>query len=89
MPPSGGWRPAHNIRSVLTSIRLLMASPNPDDPLMADIVRLLFIWMSPSLSELTLMIFTMVLTHLGLVILMYFMSILHVISPNYISIAHV
>ena len=37
MPPSGSWRPLHNIASVLTSIRLLLSSPNPDDPLMIDI----------------------------------------------------
>ncbi|MCL4127393.1 UNVERIFIED_CONTAM: hypothetical protein GTU68_009128 [Idotea baltica] len=38
LPPSGGWRPAcYNIASILTSVRLLMSAPNPDDPLMADI----------------------------------------------------
>ncbi|XP_045605566.1 ubiquitin-conjugating enzyme E2 T isoform X2 [Procambarus clarkii] len=37
LPPSGSWRPAHNLASVLTSIRLLMASPNPNDPLMTEI----------------------------------------------------
>ncbi|CAL4083122.1 unnamed protein product, partial [Meganyctiphanes norvegica] len=37
MPPSGGWRPAHNLSTILTSIRLLMQAPNPDDPLMTDI----------------------------------------------------
>ena len=36
----GAWRPSLNISTVLTSIQLLMAEPNPDDPLMADIVRL-------------------------------------------------
>uniref|UniRef100_A0A8C7XPB8 Ubiquitin-conjugating enzyme E2 T n=1 Tax=Oryzias sinensis TaxID=183150 RepID=A0A8C7XPB8_9TELE len=30
--------PSLNISTVLTSIQLLMAEPNPDDPLMADIV---------------------------------------------------
>ncbi|XP_069978798.1 ubiquitin-conjugating enzyme E2 T isoform X2 [Penaeus vannamei] len=39
LPPSGGWRPAHNLSSILTSIRLLMASPNPNDPLMTDIAE--------------------------------------------------
>eukprot|EP00301_Raphidiophrys_heterophryoidea_P026401 c9105_g1_i2.p1 GENE.c9105_g1_i2~~c9105_g1_i2.p1 ORF type:complete len:228 (-),score=55.15 c9105_g1_i2:77-760(-) len=33
----GAWRPSLNISTVLTSIRLLMADPNPDDGLMAEI----------------------------------------------------
>ncbi|KAM6977798.1 ubiquitin-conjugating enzyme E2 T [Aplochiton taeniatus] len=37
LPPKGAWRPSLNIPTVLTSIQLLMAEPNPDDPLMADI----------------------------------------------------
>ncbi|XP_065142470.1 ubiquitin-conjugating enzyme E2 T [Paramisgurnus dabryanus] len=37
LPPKGAWRPSLNISTVLTSIQLLMAEPNPDDPLMADI----------------------------------------------------
>ncbi|NP_001297863.1 ubiquitin-conjugating enzyme E2 T [Esox lucius] len=37
LPPKGAWRPSLNISTVLTSIQLLMANPNPDDPLMADI----------------------------------------------------
>ncbi|XP_017539542.1 ubiquitin-conjugating enzyme E2 T [Pygocentrus nattereri] len=37
MPPKGAWRPSLNISTVLSSIQLLMAEPNPDDPLMADI----------------------------------------------------
>ncbi len=36
-PPQGSWRPAHNISTVLTSIQVLIAEPNPDDGLMADI----------------------------------------------------
>lgn len=40
----GAWRPSLNISTLLISIQLLMAEPNPDDPLMADIVRdLLFL----------------------------------------------
>jgi len=35
--PSGNWKPCLNLSSVLTCIRLLMSSPNPDDPLIADI----------------------------------------------------
>jgi len=37
MPPKGAWKPSLNVSTVLTSIQLLMAEPNPDDALMADI----------------------------------------------------
>ncbi|NWI88870.1 UBE2T enzyme, partial [Pitta sordida] len=37
LPPKGAWRPSLNICTLLSSIQLLMAEPNPDDPLMADI----------------------------------------------------
>ncbi|KAM6370084.1 ubiquitin-conjugating enzyme E2 T isoform 1-T3 [Pluvialis apricaria] len=37
LPPKSAWRPSLNISTLLTSIQLLMAEPNPDDPLMADI----------------------------------------------------
>ncbi|NXA43214.1 UBE2T enzyme, partial [Eudromia elegans] len=37
LPPQGAWRPSLNICTLLTSIQLLMAEPNPDDPLMADV----------------------------------------------------
>jgi ubiquitin-protein ligase len=36
------WKPALNIASILSSILLLMDKPNPDDPLMADIVSTVF-----------------------------------------------
>ncbi|KAI0241100.1 Ubiquitin-conjugating enzyme E2 T [Lamellibrachia satsuma] len=39
MPPKGAWKPALNISTLLTSIHLLLSEPNPDDPLMTDIVR--------------------------------------------------
>ncbi|KFQ46478.1 Ubiquitin-conjugating enzyme E2 T, partial [Nestor notabilis] len=39
LPPKGAWRPSLNISTLLTSIQLLMAEPNPDDPLMTSIVR--------------------------------------------------
>lgn len=39
MPPKGGWKPALNISTVLASIGLLLAEPNPDDGLVTDIVR--------------------------------------------------
>lgn len=35
--PQGSWKPAQNISTVLRSIQLLLAEPNPDDGLMADI----------------------------------------------------
>lgn len=34
----GAWQPSMNISTVLTSIRLLLSEPNPDDALMAEIV---------------------------------------------------
>ncbi|XP_054432504.1 ubiquitin-conjugating enzyme E2 T [Pteronotus mesoamericanus] len=37
LPPKGAWRPSLSIATVLASVQLLMAEPNPDDPLMADI----------------------------------------------------
>ncbi|XP_030329356.1 ubiquitin-conjugating enzyme E2 T [Strigops habroptila] len=37
LPPKGAWRPSLNISTLLTSIQLLMAEPNPDDPLMTSI----------------------------------------------------
>lgn len=37
MPPKGAWKPCLNISTVLTSVQLLMAEPNPEDPLMTDI----------------------------------------------------
>ncbi|NXX23763.1 UBE2T enzyme, partial [Podargus strigoides] len=37
LPPKGAWRPSLNISMLLTCVQLLMAEPNPNDPLMADI----------------------------------------------------
>ncbi|KAG8461302.1 hypothetical protein KFE25_010489 [Diacronema lutheri] len=37
MPPKGAWKPSINIGTVLTSLRLLLAEPNADDPLMDDV----------------------------------------------------
>ncbi|XP_061183087.1 ubiquitin-conjugating enzyme E2 T-like [Saccostrea echinata] len=37
MPPKGAWKPCLNVSTVLTSVQLLMAEPNPEDPLMTDI----------------------------------------------------
>lgn len=37
MPPKGAWKPIMNIEGVLQQLQMLMAEPNPDDALMADI----------------------------------------------------
>lgn len=39
MPPQGSWKPSQNLSTVLTSIYLLMAEPNPDDGLMPEITK--------------------------------------------------
>uniref|UniRef100_A0A7S3Z8E5 UBC core domain-containing protein n=2 Tax=Lotharella globosa TaxID=91324 RepID=A0A7S3Z8E5_9EUKA len=39
MPPKGSWSPSINLSTVLASIRLLMATPNPQDGLVADITE--------------------------------------------------
>lgn len=38
MRPKGSWLPSVNLCTLLTTLRLLLAEPNPDDGLMADIV---------------------------------------------------
>lgn len=35
--PTGSWRPSIDVITLLTAIKLLLAEPNPDDPLMPDI----------------------------------------------------
>ena len=40
MQPQGSWAPSVNMSTLLTTIRLLMAHPNPDDGLMPDITEL-------------------------------------------------
>lgn len=35
----GQWKPAINLGTALTSLRQLLAAPNPDDPLDADIAK--------------------------------------------------
>lgn len=37
MPPKGCWSPSYNVASVLAGLQILLAQPNPDDPLMTDI----------------------------------------------------
>ncbi len=39
MPPKGSWGPQINLSTVLATIRLLMATPNPQDGLMAEITE--------------------------------------------------
>eukprot|EP00049_Salpingoeca_infusionum_P015341 m.297442 g.297442 ORF g.297442 m.297442 type:complete len:200 (+) comp15858_c6_seq31:92-691(+) len=36
-PPQGTWKPAMNLSTLLASIQLLMATPNPDDGLRPDV----------------------------------------------------
>ena len=36
----GAWRPALNISTVLASIGLLLADPNPEDGLMTEVVSI-------------------------------------------------
>jgi hypothetical protein len=49
----GSWVPAVSLGALLTTIRLLLATPNPDDGLMPDIVRALFCgdWLRNALDE--------------------------------------
>lgn len=37
MPPGGSYNPAITLESILLSIQLLLASPNPDDPLRNEV----------------------------------------------------
>ncbi|XP_071454701.1 ubiquitin-conjugating enzyme E2 T-like [Hetaerina americana] len=39
MPPAGSWRPTILLGGLLHSLRLLLAQPNPDDPLMLGIAE--------------------------------------------------
>ncbi|RZC37594.1 UQ con domain containing protein [Asbolus verrucosus] len=39
MPPKGSWRPTIGLEGLLIAVRMLLESPNPDDPLMADIAE--------------------------------------------------
>jgi ubiquitin-conjugating enzyme E2 T len=38
MPPKGAWRPSLNVATVLATVALLLAEPNPDDGLMPELV---------------------------------------------------
>ncbi|KAJ3647541.1 hypothetical protein Zmor_019412 [Zophobas morio] len=37
LPPKGCWRPTVGLEGVLIAVRMLLESPNADDPLMVDI----------------------------------------------------
>ncbi|KAJ1977743.1 Ubiquitin-conjugating enzyme E2 T [Dimargaris xerosporica] len=39
MPPHGDWKPSLNVATVLTSLGLLLAEPNPNDPLLVDVAN--------------------------------------------------
>ncbi|XP_018570973.1 ubiquitin-conjugating enzyme E2 T-like [Anoplophora glabripennis] len=39
MPPAGNWKPTIGLEGLLIAIRMLLETPNPDDPLMADIAE--------------------------------------------------
>ncbi|XP_060519280.1 ubiquitin-conjugating enzyme E2 T-like [Cylas formicarius] len=39
MPPKGSWKPTIGLEGVLIAIRMLLETPNPDDPLIADIAE--------------------------------------------------
>ncbi|KAF9572570.1 Ubiquitin-conjugating enzyme E2 T [Mortierella alpina] len=38
-PPKGSWGPAISISTMLISLRLLLATPNPDDPLLVEVAN--------------------------------------------------
>ncbi|KAI7829498.1 ubiquitin-conjugating enzyme/RWD-like protein [Gamsiella multidivaricata] len=38
-PPKGTWGPAISITTMLLSLRILLANPNPDDPLLVEIAN--------------------------------------------------
>lgn len=40
LPPKGTWRPVITLSGLLTSLQMLLTQPNPDDPLMTDIVSI-------------------------------------------------
>ncbi|KAF5274109.1 hypothetical protein FQR65_LT04507 [Abscondita terminalis] len=39
MPPKGSWKPTIGLEGMLIAIRMLLESPNPDDPLMTNIAE--------------------------------------------------
>ncbi|KAJ8947879.1 hypothetical protein NQ318_010025 [Aromia moschata] len=39
MPPAGRWKPTIGVEGLLIAVRMLLETPNPEDPLMADIAE--------------------------------------------------
>ncbi|KAJ8967393.1 hypothetical protein NQ314_002899 [Rhamnusium bicolor] len=39
MPPAGNWKPTIGLEGLLIAVRMLLETPNADDPLMADIAE--------------------------------------------------
>lgn len=39
MPPKGSWRPTIGIEGLLVAVRMLLETPNPEDPLMVEIAE--------------------------------------------------
>ena len=46
MPPKGAWRPTISLVALLNAVRVLLCEPNPDDPLMPEIVLLVAVSIS-------------------------------------------
>ncbi|KAK3808183.1 MAG: hypothetical protein J3R72DRAFT_408515 [Linnemannia gamsii] len=38
-PPKGAWKPSISVSTMLISLQLLLAQPNPDDPLLVDVAN--------------------------------------------------
>ena len=47
MPPDGAWRPNISLQALLTSIRVLLGTPNLDDPVRPDLIEE---WLQPPSS---------------------------------------
>lgn len=39
MPPTGSWKPTISLEGILIAVRMLLESPNPEDPLMDNIAK--------------------------------------------------
>ena len=56
----GAWKPSWNVSTVLKSIQSLMAEPNPEDPLMGEIVSVF----TPLHQPLSCFMFSLTVTHI-------------------------
>lgn len=56
MPPTGAWKPLITIEGVLIAICNLMSCPNPNDPLVLDIVCILTFYFSNNLIYMSIFI---------------------------------